>query len=138
MVGIEGIVDRLELDLMSSGVCLPSNVRRVSARSGDERKARREARRLAPELWADGLELTTVVALENARTKGVPGAAAAIHDVRRDGARSEVVRAIVWRLAELMVEDMHRRTAARQSEPSGAIASTGWPVTAAIVSKSPS
>lgn len=122
-MGITALVDRLELDLMSSGVCLPClTFVAFPLDSGDEREARREARRLAPELWADGLEETTLPALEHARAEGIPGAAAAILDVRRHGARSEVVRAIVWRLAQLMVEDMHRRTAARQSEPSGASA----------------
>ncbi len=67
---------------------------------------------MTPELWADGLELTTVLALETARRDGVDGAREALDDVNRL-ARSVVAEAIVWRLAELMVEDMHRRTAAR-------------------------
>jgi hypothetical protein len=134
---IEKIVDSLGLDLFTAGVCLPClTFVAFPLDSGDERTARREARKLAPELWADGLEATTLAALERSRADGVAGAAAAILDVRRHGTRSEVVRAIVWRLAELMVEDMHRRTPARQSEPSGASARIGWPVTSAINSKS--
>jgi hypothetical protein len=50
-----------------------------------------------------------MLALETARRDGVPGADEAIEEVRRAGWRSAVVDAIVWRLAELMVEDMHRR-----------------------------
>ena len=134
---VDRIVDSLGLELFTAGVCLPClTFVAFPLDLGDERKARREARRLAPELWADGLEATTLAALERARADGVPGAAAAILDVRRAGARSEVVQTIVWRLAEQMVEDMHRRTAARQSEPSVASARTGWPVTSAINSKS--
>jgi hypothetical protein len=136
MVRTEQLVDRLELDLLSSGVCLPClTFVAFPLDLGDERKARREARRMTPDLWADGLEFTTVLALETARRDGVEGAGEALNDVRCFGPRSRVVEAIVWRLAELMVEDMHRRTAARQSDPSGASASTGWPVTSATTSK---
>jgi hypothetical protein len=116
-VRTEQLVDRLELDLTSSGVCLPClTLVAFPLDSGDERRARREARRLAPELWADGLELTTVLALETARRDGVEGAGEALDDVKRLGHRSVVVEAIVWRLAEQMVEDIRRRALTRQSE----------------------
>ena len=133
------LANALDLELYGAGVCLAClTFAAVPLDSGTEREARREARKLAPDLWAEGLELTTMLALETARRDGVPNAAEAIEEVGRDGWRSPVVHAIVWRLAELMVEDMHRRTAARQSEPSGASTSTGWPVTSTIVSKPPS
>ena len=64
---------------------------------------------MTPELWADGLELTTVLALETARRDGVAGAREALDDVNRLGPRSVVVEAIVWRLAELMVDDIRGR-----------------------------
>lgn len=109
-MGIEGIVDRLELDLMTSGVCLPClTIVAFPLDLGREREARREASRMAPELWADGLELTTVLALETAKRDGVDGAVEALDDVNRFGPRSAVVEAMVWRLAELMVEDIRRR-----------------------------
>ena len=134
---VDRIVDSLGLELFTAGVCLPClTFVAFPLDSGDEREARREARRLAPELWADGLEETTLAALERARAEGIPGAAAAILDVRRHGARSEVVRTIVWRLAELVVEDIRRHAVPSQSEPSGASSRTGWPVTSAINSKS--
>ena len=99
---------------MSSGVCLPClTFVAFPLDLGDEREARQEARRLTPELWEDGLELTTVLALETARRDGVEGAGEALDEVNRLGHRSVVAEAIVWRLAELMVEDMRRRTAAR-------------------------
>lgn len=121
------LAERLELDLYAAGVCLPClTFVAFPLDSGDERTARREARTLAPDLWAEGLELTTMVALETARRNGVARATEAIEEVRRDGCRSAVVRAIVWRLAELMVEDMaQREEVRRQSVPNGASAWTG-------------
>ena len=118
VVGVESIVEELELDFMSAGVCLPClTFVAFPLDLGDERDARREARRMAPDLWADGLEWTAMLALETARRDGVPGAAEAIADVERRGPRSAVVLAIVRRLAEQMVEDMRRRSAERQREP---------------------
>lgn len=119
----EGIAERLELDLLSSGVCLPClTFIAFPLDSGDEAEARREARRLVPELWADGLELTTRLALETASRDGVAGADEALDEVNRLGPRSRVVEAIVWRLAELMVEDIRMRSAARRSEESRLVA----------------
>jgi hypothetical protein len=123
------LVSGLELDFMSSGVCLlcltfvafPLDL-------GDVRTARREARKLAPVMWEEGLDLAAMLALENANRDGLPHAQDALEDVSRDGARSAVAGAILWRLAEGMVEDIRRRRAERQSDPSGAIASTGSPV----------
>ena len=119
----EGIAERLELDLLSSGVCLPClTFIAFPLDSGDEAEARREARRLVPELWADGLELTTRLALETASRDGVAGADEALDVVNRLGPRSRVVEAIVRRLAELMVEDIRMRSAARRSEESRLVA----------------
>lgn len=109
------LADALELELYSAGVCLPClTFAAFPLDSGDERTARREARKLKPDLWAEGLELTTMLALETARRDGVAGAAEAITEIGRDGWRSPVVDAIVWRLAELMVEDMQRREVTRR------------------------
>lgn len=109
---VEEIVDRLELDLFSSGVCLPClTFVAFPLDSGDDAEARREAHRLAPELWADGLGLATVLALEEAKRRGVAGAREAVADVNQRGPRSKVVEAIVWRLAEQMVEDIRGRPA---------------------------
>ena len=104
------LVDRLELDVMTAGICLPClTFVAFPLDSGDERKARREARKLTPILWEEGLELAVLVALETAKRDGVSGATEAIEDVQRQGARSLVVEAIVWRFAEQLVEDMDRR-----------------------------
>lgn len=137
VMDVPALVDRLDLDIWTAGVCLPClTFVAFPLDSGKEAEARREALRLGPELWADGLEATTAQLLKRARRTRVSGAAEAILDVRRNGVRAAVAKAIVWRLAELMVEDMRARRDERQSEPSGASARTGWPVTAAISSKS--
>ena len=104
------LVDQLELDVMTSGICLPClTFVAFPHDSGRDREARREARKLAPVLWDEGLELATTVALDTAKRDGVAGAAEAIDDVLRHGARASVVEAIVWRLAEQLVDDMRSR-----------------------------
>lgn len=101
------LAERLELDLNAAGVCLPClTFVAYPLDSGKEREARSACRRMAPDLWADGLELTVMLALETAKRDGVPRAAEAIEEVRVRGARSPVVHAIVWRLAEQMVEEI--------------------------------
>ena len=104
------VVRELDLDVMTAGVCLPClTFVAYPLDSGDESRARREARKLAPDLWEEGLELALVLALESAKQDGVAGASAAIDDVRVHGSRSPVVEAAVWRLAEQLVEDMRSR-----------------------------
>jgi hypothetical protein len=108
------LVDQLELDVMTSGVCLAClTFVAFPLDSGDERQARREARKLTPDLWHEGLELTVLVALETARRDGVAGASEAIEAVQRHGSQAPVVEAIVWRLAEQLVDDMNRRRASK-------------------------
>jgi hypothetical protein len=70
---------------------------------GDEADIRRATNQVTPDLWAEGLALPARLALERARTRGVPGADEAIDDVAMRGARSTVAKAIVRRLgADLM------------------------------------
>ena len=104
------LVDQLELDVMTSGVCLAClTFVAFPLDSGNEREARREARKLTPDLWQDGLKLTVLVALETAKRHGVSAACEAIEAVHRLGPRAPIVEAVVWRLAEQLVEDMNRR-----------------------------
>jgi hypothetical protein len=106
---------RLDLDLTTSGVCLPClTYVAFPLDLGREHEARREADALVPELWADGLERTTMRALAHAVSAGVPGASEAIDEVRALGCRSRLVQAIVWRLAEQMVADIRQRAATRE------------------------
>ena len=103
------VVRELDIDVMTAGVCLPClTFVAFPLDCGDERRARREARKLAPVLWAEGLELAVILALENAKRDEVAGARAAIQDVRVHGSQSRVVEAVVWRLAEQLVEDIRR------------------------------
>jgi hypothetical protein len=107
--GAAKVVRELELDVMTAGVCLPClTFVAFPLDSGDERWARREARKLAPVLWQEGLELALLLALESAKRDGIAGAGAAIDDVRAHGPKSPVVEAAVWRLAEQLVEDIRR------------------------------
>ncbi len=104
------LAERLELDVMTVGVCLAClSFAAFPLDLGDERTARREARKLTPILWEEGLELPTLLALERARRDGVRGAREAIEDVRINGSHSAVVRAIVWRLAVDLAEDVRER-----------------------------
>lgn len=68
------LVDQLELDVMTSGVCLAClTFVAFPLDSGNEREARRESRKLTPILWDEGLELTVLVALETAKRDGISG-----------------------------------------------------------------
>jgi hypothetical protein len=108
------LVDRLELDVMTAGICLAClTFVAFPLDSGDERDARHEAQKLTPDLWHEGLELAVLVALETAKRDGVDGAGEAIEDVQRYSHRSAVVAAIVWRFAEQLVDDMHRGVIAK-------------------------
>ncbi len=73
---------------MTSGVCLPClTFVAFPLDRGDLRAARREASELAPVMWEEGLELATMLALENAKRDGVPHAQDALDDISRNGAR---------------------------------------------------
>jgi hypothetical protein len=72
---------------------------------GDEDEAGRWARRIARDLWAEGLERPVRLALRRARDAAVPDAEAAIHDVEARGPRSVTVRAIVLRLGSDLAEN---------------------------------
>lgn len=73
---------------------------------GREQEAAREARRLAPEFWAEGLALAVQAALERARKRGVPGAASAIEEVAERGPRARIVPAVIRQLAAQQVAEM--------------------------------
>jgi hypothetical protein len=67
--------------------------------SGDEREVHSWARRIAPDLWAEGLAEPVGMALRRARNRDVPKVGEAIRSVEEKGPRSPVVHAIVRRLA---------------------------------------
>jgi hypothetical protein len=67
--------------------------------SGDDHKVTCSIRQIAPDLWAEGLAEPVGMALRRARERGVPDANEAIRSVAERGPRSQIVRAIVRRLA---------------------------------------
>jgi hypothetical protein len=90
---------RLDLNVHDTPICLAClSLVAVPIGSGDEAEAARWARRMAPDLWAEGLEQPVRLALRRARDVGLPNADAAILDVEARGPRSATVRAIVLRL----------------------------------------
>jgi hypothetical protein len=66
---------------------------------GDERTAKREARKLALDLWQEGLAEPVLDAVRRARDRGVPLAAEVLDELEQGGWRSVVVREIVLHLA---------------------------------------
>lgn len=73
---------------------------------GREEEAARESRRLAPDLWDEGLALPLQAALAEARRRGVPLAAEAEEEVAERGARARIVAAVIRRLAAQLVSRM--------------------------------
>lgn len=103
----EQLAAALGLDVYEVGICHAClSFVSFPLDDGDEREVARAVRRFAPILWEEGLALPLQAALEQARRRGVVGAAAAIADVERQGPRAPIVAAIVRRLAA----DLTRRT----------------------------
>jgi hypothetical protein len=101
----ETLAAALDIDVFGVGVCLAClSFVSFPLDDGDEARARRAARRMAPDLWDDGLAEPLLEALERARDDGVPDAEAAWLDVQTRGPRSATVRAVVLRLATDLVE----------------------------------
>src|SRR5258708_7151869 len=102
------LADALELDVHAIGICHACLcVVSFAIDKGDEAEIRREAAAFARPLWEEGLALPARRALERARVRGVPFAAEAIADIERRGARSPVVKAIVRRLGEDLLQEMN-------------------------------
>src|SRR5919198_2911445 len=108
MTGAEAreLADRLDLNVHDVPICLAC-LSFVSTSLGDERKARSWARRIAPDLWAEGLEPPVRIALRRAQESGVPRAPEAIANVQARGPRGVVVQEIVLRLGRQL--DEHAR-----------------------------
>ena len=99
---------RLDLNVHDVPICLAClSFVPIPIGSGDEREARSWARRMAPDLWAEGLEQPVRLALRRAQDAGVPGAAKAIANVEERGPRGVVAREIVLRLGRDL--DQHAR-----------------------------
>jgi hypothetical protein len=66
---------------------------------GDERTAKREARKMAPILWDEGLAEPALGAVRRARDRGVPLAREMLDELEQGGGRSAAAREIVLHLA---------------------------------------
>jgi len=66
---------------------------------GTPREVAGALRRMTPDLWADGLDEQSLAAVRRACETGVRHAGEALADLELRGARSNVARAIVRRLA---------------------------------------
>lgn len=66
---------------------------------GDEREAKRWARRMTPDIWHEGLAGPALAAMHAAVAEGVEGAAAALADLEANGGRSKTARELVLYLA---------------------------------------
>ena len=105
-VRASAVAAALDLDVFAIPVCFAClGMVAMKVDSGAD-QARKEARRMAPDIWAEGLEEPALTALARARDAGVDEADAALADVALDGGRSITAREIVLRLAT----DLHRRT----------------------------
>ena len=107
MRDLDSVAAALDLDLGHVGICHAClSFVAFPLDAGDERKARSWARRMTPDLWAEGLAGPALAAAERAARDGVEGAATALADLERNGGRSAVARAIVLRLAADLVDQM--------------------------------
>jgi hypothetical protein len=90
----------LELDVDDIGICHAClSFVSFAIDSGDDHKVACSITQIAPDLWAEGLAQPVRMALRLARERGVANAEEAIVAVDKSGARSQVARAIVRRLA---------------------------------------
>jgi hypothetical protein len=103
------LATRLDLDLNSAGICLAClSFVSMPLGAGNGQKARRELIRIAPDLWAEGLQAPLRDALEQARLHGDPDADEGIHEIELNGAHARIVHAVIERLALEQVEDARR------------------------------
>ena len=123
------LAERLDLDLDATGICLAClSFVSMELDAGNKRKARGQARRLAPVLWAEGLEAPLRLALERARAAGDEDADEAIGDLELAGARAKVLPAVVYRLGQELSE--RARAARVRGEPVLPVFGfTPWPPT---------
>jgi hypothetical protein len=96
---------QLELDVDDVAICHAClSFVSMAIDGGDEAQIKRQTRRIAPDLWEEGLAQPVRLALGRARERRVAGADEALADVEARGARGVVVRAIVRRLGAQLGE----------------------------------
>jgi hypothetical protein len=122
----DAIVDRIQVRLDGSGVCLAClTFVAFPLDEGDEKNAASWTRRMTPDLWFDGLQEYALNVVRSARDSGVAGADVALVDLEQRGGRSAVARAIVRKLAGQMVEEMRASHASGERFPRNRRAPSG-------------
>jgi hypothetical protein len=120
------LATRLDLDLKSAGICLAClSFVSMPLGAGNGQEARRELVRIAPDLWAEGLQRTLRDALEQARLNGDPDAEEGLREIELNGAHARVVHAVIERLALEQVDDA-RRALQRMESVWPALGFTPW------------
>lgn len=96
----EALAAQLDLDVDDLAICHAClSFVSFAIDSGDHNEITSWTMRIAPDLWAEGLAEGVRMALRRARDRGVPNAGEAIRVVEEKGPRTEVVYAIVRKLA---------------------------------------
>ena len=103
----DDLARRLNVGLGSPGICLPCLGEVAHILETDPERRRGEAWFMTT-LWAEGLGVSVTSAVALAVEQGLPGAGEARADLRARGARSEIFRATVRRLARELEEGTRR------------------------------
>jgi hypothetical protein len=107
-----GVASKLDIGL--DGVCLAClSFVAIPLDLGEVDEARGALRRMTPDIWSDGLEEPALDAVRRAVADGVYDSEHALADLEERGGRSHTARAIVYRLAEQLVEQMRKETSLR-------------------------
>jgi hypothetical protein len=113
------VAEALDLDVAALPICYAClSFVALPLHEGDTGGARREARRVAPDIWEEGLKAPALDALRKAAAGEVAGAEAALRDAETKGGRGAAARSIVFRLATQLV--------ARSASPFDVEATRGW------------
>jgi hypothetical protein len=90
------------------GICLAClSFVSMAVDGGDPKDVAREARRMTPDLWHEGLAAPALAAAARAVRAGLPDAPLALDDLEANGGRSAVARALVRRLAAELSRQVH-------------------------------
>jgi len=96
----DALAAQLDLDVDDVAICQAClSFVSFAIESGDDHEVTCSIRQIAPDLWAEGLAEPVGMALRRARERGVANADEAIRSVAAKGPRSQIVCAIVRRLA---------------------------------------
>jgi hypothetical protein len=85
---------------LDCGICLAClSFVSTAVDRGDAKGVAREARRMTPDLWEEGLAEPALAAARRLARAGIPDGAVALADLEADGGRGVLARALVRRLA---------------------------------------